>query len=59
MIDDFTVDLFGHPLIKTAAPGFHVKYGNFSTFGRVGGQTAVGVAQHQESIRLLILPNVL
>lgn len=52
MVDDFPVDLFRYPLVKTAVAGFHVKYRNLATLGRVCGQAGVGVSQDQQGIGL-------
>jgi small subunit ribosomal protein S10 len=50
MVGNLTVDLFRHPLVEAAVPGFHVEDRDLAPFGGNHCQTAVGIAEHQQGI---------
>jgi hypothetical protein len=52
MIHDHPVRLFRDPLVETPVPGLHVENGYLPFFGSDRAQATVGIAQHQERIRV-------
>ncbi len=54
MVDDAAVHLLGDPLVEAAVPCLHVEDGDVAALGGDGGQAAVGIAEHQESVRFLL-----
>ena len=54
MVHNAAVGLLGQALVKAAVAGLHMEDGNMQALGRNGRQAAVGVAQDQQGVRLLL-----
>ena len=52
VVHDFAVDHLGHVPVPAAVAGLHVEDRDFQPFGRDGGQRRVGVAEHEQGVRL-------
>ena len=55
VIDDLAIDLLRHALVEAAVAGLHVEDRDLAPLGRDRGQTAVGVAEQKQCVRLLLL----
>ena len=54
VIDDAAIDLLRNALIEAPVAGFHVEDRNLATLRRNDREAAVGVAEHQARIGLLL-----
>ena len=57
MIDNSPVDLFRHPEIEAAISRLNMKDWNLATLGGDCRETAVGIAQYQNSVGRVLLKN--
>lgn len=58
VVNDLAVDHLAHVPVPAAVARLHMEDGHLQALGADGRQGAVGVAQHQEGIGLLLLDNL-
>src|SRR5262249_41381909 len=54
VVGDSAVDLFGYPLVEAAITCLHVENRHLTALRSDGGETAIGIAEHQECVESVL-----